>query len=44
MQVVAVPDLPRLSPFRLERGLDAMNAAAEGLRLALSRPVDAQML
>jgi NTE family protein len=43
MQVVAVPDLPRLSPFRLERGLEAMQAAAQGLRLALARPVDAQI-
>jgi NTE family protein len=36
MQVVAVPDLPRLNPFQLERGPGAMEGAARGLRLALA--------
>jgi NTE family protein len=40
MQVVAVPRLPSPTPFRLERGVEAMEAAACGLRLALSLPVD----
>ena len=39
MQVVAVPGLPRLGPFRLERGGEAIDGAARGLRLALSRAV-----
>ena len=39
LQVVAVPDLPRLNPFQLERGLDAMEGAARGLRLALAGAV-----
>jgi len=40
MQVVAVPDLPRLNPFQLERSRDAIEGAARGMRLALSRVVD----
>jgi NTE family protein len=40
MQVVALYGLPRLGPFRLERGPDAMERAAEGMRAALSRDVD----
>jgi NTE family protein len=40
LQVVAVPDLPRLNPFRLARGGDAMELAAAGMRAALSRPVN----
>lgn len=43
MQVVAVPDLPRVNPFRLERGPDALRRAAEGLRKALDRPVEASL-
>jgi NTE family protein len=39
MQVVAVPDLPRVNPFHLERGPEAMRRAAEGLRQALDRPL-----
>jgi len=39
MHVVAVPDLPRLNPFRLERGPEAIELAARGLRVALTRQV-----
>ena len=39
MQVLAVPGLPSLNPFQLTRGRDAIELAANGLRLALSRPV-----
>jgi NTE family protein len=39
MHVVAVPGLPRLNPFRLERGPEAIELAAQGLRLALTRQV-----
>jgi NTE family protein len=39
MQAVAIDGLPRLNPFRLERGREAMERAAEGLRLALAREV-----
>jgi NTE family protein len=44
MQVVAVPGLPPLNPFRLERGAEAIEGAARGLLLALSRPIDAEPL
>jgi NTE family protein len=37
MQVVALPALPRLGPFRLERGREAMETAARGMREALAR-------
>jgi NTE family protein len=39
MQVVAVEGLPRLNPFQLDRGREAMERAALGMRTALSRPV-----
>jgi NTE family protein len=41
MQVVAIPDLPSLNPFRLARGREAIERAAEGMRRALERPVAA---
>jgi NTE family protein len=40
MQVVAVPDLPRMGPFRLEAARDAIEGAARGMRLALTRDVE----
>jgi NTE family protein len=40
MQVVAIEALPRVNPFRLERGAEAMSRAADGIRAALARPVD----
>jgi NTE family protein len=40
MQLVAVPELPRLGPFRLRRGPEAIAGAARGVRLALSRVVE----
>jgi NTE family protein len=40
MRVVAVPDLPRPGPFRLERGAEAIAGAARGLRVALARSID----
>jgi NTE family protein len=39
MHTVAIDALPRLGPFRLERGREAMERAAEGLRAALSREI-----
>jgi len=39
LQAVAIDGLPRLNPFRLERGREAMERAAEGLRLALAAEV-----
>jgi NTE family protein len=39
MQVVAIEGLPRLGPFRLARGPEAMDRAAAGMREALSREV-----
>ncbi len=36
LQAVALDGLPRLGPFRLERGPDAMGAAADGMRRALA--------
>jgi NTE family protein len=39
MQFVAVEGLPRVNPFRLERGREAMERAAEGMRAALAMPV-----
>ncbi|HEX4405769.1 MAG TPA: patatin-like phospholipase family protein [Polyangia bacterium] len=42
MQVVAIPDLPSLNPFRLARGREAIDRAAEGMRRALDRPVAAE--
>ncbi len=40
LKTVAIDALPRVNPFRLERGVEAMRRAAEGMRAALSRPVD----
>jgi NTE family protein len=37
LQAIAVEGLPRVGPFRLERGPEAMERAAEGMRAALSR-------
>jgi NTE family protein len=36
---VALHGLPRLGPFRLERGAEALAQAAEGMRAALAAPV-----
>lgn len=38
LQAVALEGLPRLGPFRLERGREALERAAEGMRAALDRP------
>lgn len=38
LAAVAIPGLPRLGPFRLERARDAFEAAAEGMRRALDAP------
>jgi NTE family protein len=38
LRAVALPGLPRVGPFRLERGPDALRAAAEGMRAALEAP------
>jgi len=39
LQCIALPPLPRVGPFRLERGRAAMELAAAGARDALARPV-----
>ena len=39
LQAIAVAGLPRLGPFRLARGRDAMELAAAGAREALERPL-----
>ena len=39
LQSIAIADLPRLGPFRLSRGPEAMERAAVGARAALSRPL-----
>lgn len=39
LQAVALAGLPRLGPFRLERGPEALRLAAEGMRAALDRSV-----
>lgn len=39
MEVVALEGLPRLGPFRLGRGPEALERAADGMREALCRPV-----
>jgi NTE family protein len=39
LQAIALAGLPRLGPFRLARGRDAMELAAAGAREALERPV-----
>ncbi|HUM11561.1 MAG TPA: patatin-like phospholipase family protein, partial [Myxococcaceae bacterium] len=39
MQVIAIQGLPRVGPFRLEHGREAMARAALGAREALSRPL-----
>lgn len=41
LQAVALHGLPRLGPFRLERGEEAMRLAAEGMRAALDREAGA---
>ena len=38
LQAIALAGLPRLGPFRLARGRDAMELAAAGVREALERP------
>lgn len=38
LRAVALEGLPRLGPFRLERGAEAMARAAEGMRAALDAP------
>ncbi|HVU49070.1 MAG TPA: patatin-like phospholipase family protein [Polyangia bacterium] len=38
MQVVAVSGVPSLNPFQLQRGGEAIERAAQGMRQALSRP------
>jgi hypothetical protein len=35
LQAVALAGIPRLGPFRLERGVEALERAAEGMRAAL---------
>jgi NTE family protein len=40
LQAVALAALPRLGPFRLERGAEAMRRAAEGMRAALAGRVE----
>jgi len=42
LQAVAFEGLPRVGPFRLERGPEAMERAALGLRHALAQPVRAE--
>jgi NTE family protein len=39
LRAVAIEGLPRLGPFRLARGAEAMQRAAVGMRTALARPV-----
>lgn len=39
LEAVALPGLPRLGPFRLERGGEALQLAADGMRAALDREV-----
>ena len=39
LQAVALHGLPRLGPFRLDRGGEALALAAAGMRAALDRPV-----
>ena len=43
LQSIALADLPRLGPFRLGRGPEAMERAADGTRAALSRPVSGRL-
>jgi NTE family protein len=38
LQAVALAGLPRVGPFRLEQGPEALRLAAQGMRAALSRP------
>jgi NTE family protein len=40
LEAIALPGLPRLGPFRLALGREAMERAAEGAREALHRPLD----
>lgn len=40
LRAIALEDLPRLGPFRLERAAEAMARAAAGMRAALSRPLE----
>ncbi len=39
LQAVALEGIPRVGPFRLERGAEALERAAEGMRAALGRAV-----
>lgn len=39
LQAVAIEGLPRLGPFRLARGAEAMERAAAAMRASLTRPV-----
>ncbi|HZW88133.1 MAG TPA: patatin-like phospholipase family protein [Myxococcaceae bacterium] len=39
LQAIALPGLPRLGPFRLALGREALERAAEGTREALDRPL-----
>jgi len=39
IQPVVIGGLPRVSPLRLDRGRQAIDRAAEGLRAALDRPI-----
>jgi NTE family protein len=43
MQVVATDGLPRVNPFRLERGREAMALAQQATRLALSSAASAEL-
>jgi NTE family protein len=40
LRAVALPGLPRLGPFRLERAAEAMDQAARGMRAALAERLD----
>jgi NTE family protein len=40
LQAVAIDGLPRLGPFRLERGAEALAQAADGMRGALDREIE----
>ncbi|HEX3696145.1 MAG TPA: patatin-like phospholipase family protein [Polyangia bacterium] len=39
MQVVSIDELPRVNPFQLQRGRQAIDSAARGMSLALARAV-----
>ena len=42
LQAVALDGIPRLGPFRLARGAEALERAAEGMRAALGRRVEVE--